>query len=79
MVAEPQYDHNVQSGEALMEGTSARLTSTSAQKNRWEDSGDAQTIAEIVTSHKQYDSEIPLSDIGDSVAAIQKSILESWR
>ena len=48
---------HVQSGDALMVCTSARLTSTSAQKTKWEDSGDAQTIAETVTNHKQYDSE----------------------
>ena len=48
---------HVQSGEALVVCTPARLTSTSAQQTRWEDSGDAQTIAETVTNHKQYDTE----------------------
>ena len=63
----------------LVACTSARTTSTSAQRTRRQDSGDSKTLAKTVVDHKKCDSEYQeqLSNTGDRVAATQeKSITE---
>ena len=60
--------------------TSARMTSTSAQKIRWEDSGDSKTLVKTVADHKKGDSEYQdqLSNTGDSVTAKQEESITEF-
>ena len=60
--------------------TSAKMTSTSAQRTKPRDSGDSKTLVKTVADHKKCDSENldQLSNTGDRVAAMQEESITEF-